>query len=533
GLLPSTGPAAAKNGQIDIKNTSNKRKEPVCKGQKGPRWPSTGDRTGKDRKEGRLKRRKRRGRNRERKDPSRGFRRMGRRSGGASEIPVSLLFDATLDVLSSVIVLWRYSNAAAVHSAHREYMFSKNIPLTEVISQHLLSVCLSVRLSICRACVILGVVFVLSSLCILGKAIHDLATRVPPEVNRLFNRSLPQTVSGFNSMVGSIMGFSILISAEVFKHHTDVWFLDGTMGVVIGLIILAYGIKLLKDMVPRVRQTRNYERFDSVHLTLCVSWSPSGSLPLIPPLLPFSCPSPPVPCLSPPLSAPSLFRLLASFILSPLFISSPPPIVLLPLSRRFLTIVVNLVSPPLSSCLLSLGFFYCLVPFCSFSRSFLHLLLSSPPSPPPFVPSLAPSFSVPLLFPPSWSLSFSFLVPSLVFPWLPVLAPSIFVPGALLSLLPCVLVPLVLLLPCAPIPGSPLSRSTADPALSGGGVEELERLEYTLHRASVDQSSGVGADQSPGVCVDEPSGDGTDQPPSPPQQLERISYQDPAQTSSQ
>lgn len=31
-------------------------------------------------------------------------------------------FDATLDVLSSFIVLWRYMNAAAVHSAHREYM---------------------------------------------------------------------------------------------------------------------------------------------------------------------------------------------------------------------------------------------------------------------------------------------------------------------------------------------------------------------------------------------------------------------------
>ncbi|TMS06157.1 Transmembrane protein 163, partial [Larimichthys crocea] len=63
-------------------------------------------------------------------------------------------FDATLDVLSSIIVLWRYSNAAAVHSAHREYI----------------------------ACVVLGIVFCLSSLCILGKAIHDLATRVPPEV---------------------------------------------------------------------------------------------------------------------------------------------------------------------------------------------------------------------------------------------------------------------------------------------------------------------------------------------------------------
>lgn len=42
------------------------------------------------------------------------------------EFPITnvytLQFDATLDVLSSVIVLWRYSNAAAVHSAHREYM---------------------------------------------------------------------------------------------------------------------------------------------------------------------------------------------------------------------------------------------------------------------------------------------------------------------------------------------------------------------------------------------------------------------------
>ncbi|CDQ96837.1 unnamed protein product, partial [Oncorhynchus mykiss] len=44
-------------------------------------------------------------------------------------------FDAALDVLSSIIVVWRYSNAAAVHSAHREYI----------------------------ACVILGVVFILSS----------------------------------------------------------------------------------------------------------------------------------------------------------------------------------------------------------------------------------------------------------------------------------------------------------------------------------------------------------------------------------
>uniref|UniRef100_A0A8C1SV52 Transmembrane protein 163a n=1 Tax=Cyprinus carpio TaxID=7962 RepID=A0A8C1SV52_CYPCA len=147
-------------------------------------------------------------------------------------------FDATLDVLSSIIVLWRYSNAAAVHSAHREYI----------------------------ACVILGVIFILSSMCILGKAIHDLATKLLPEVVSSMAVSIYVLFVflclGFNSMVGGIMGFSILISAEVFKHHPTIWYLDGTTGVLIGLIILAYGVKLLIDMVPRVRQTRNYERFE-------------------------------------------------------------------------------------------------------------------------------------------------------------------------------------------------------------------------------------------------------------------------------
>ncbi|XP_064012099.1 transmembrane protein 163 isoform X2 [Pogoniulus pusillus] len=167
-------------------------------------------------------------------------------------------FDATLDVLSSAIVLWRYSNAAAVHSAHREYI----------------------------ACVILGVIFLLSSICIVIKAIHDLAKKVLPEVDDfLYSVSVLSGIlctalavikfmlgkvltsralitDGFNSLVGGIMGFSILLSAEVFKHNSSVWYLDGSIGVLIGLTISAYGIKLLIDMVPRVRQTRHYEMFE-------------------------------------------------------------------------------------------------------------------------------------------------------------------------------------------------------------------------------------------------------------------------------
>lgn len=37
-----------------------------------------------------------------------------------------------------------------------------------------------------RACVILGVIFLLSSICIVVKAIHDLSTRLLPEVVRSF-----------------------------------------------------------------------------------------------------------------------------------------------------------------------------------------------------------------------------------------------------------------------------------------------------------------------------------------------------------
>lgn len=41
-------------------------------------------------------------------------------------------------------------------------------------------------LLLCRACVILGVIFLLSSVCIVVKAIHDLSTKLLPEVVSFF-----------------------------------------------------------------------------------------------------------------------------------------------------------------------------------------------------------------------------------------------------------------------------------------------------------------------------------------------------------
>ena len=54
---------------------------------------------------------------------------------------------------------------------------------------------------------------------------------------------LSASLAGFNSLVGGVMGFSILLSAEVFKHNSAVWYLDGSIGVLIGLTIFAYGVK--------------------------------------------------------------------------------------------------------------------------------------------------------------------------------------------------------------------------------------------------------------------------------------------------
>jgi hypothetical protein len=55
--------------------------------------------------------------------------------------------------------------------------------------------------------------------------------------------------AGFNSLVGGVMGFSILLSAEVFKHDAAVWYLDGSIGVLIGLTIFAYGVKYVPAFI--------------------------------------------------------------------------------------------------------------------------------------------------------------------------------------------------------------------------------------------------------------------------------------------
>uniref|UniRef100_A0A8C4R0H9 Transmembrane protein 163a n=1 Tax=Eptatretus burgeri TaxID=7764 RepID=A0A8C4R0H9_EPTBU len=166
--------------------------------------------------------------------------------------------DALLDCVSSLIVVWRYYNIAAIYSSRREYL----------------------------SCAVLGAMFLVSAICVEGKSIHNLSHKLIPEVDGfLLSVSLLSGVGclllaiakfllgqvlssrvlitdAYNSLAGSMMGFSVLLSDEVFRYHPAVWYLDAVIGILIGLLVFCYGTRLLVDVIPKIRQTRNYERME-------------------------------------------------------------------------------------------------------------------------------------------------------------------------------------------------------------------------------------------------------------------------------
>lgn len=72
-----------------------------------------------------------------------------------------------------------------------------------------------------RACVVLGIVFALSSLCILGKAIHNLATRMHPEVVK-HTRTHTTTHTYVHTHAPSMVGFFLFFLIERCYDSADV-----------------------------------------------------------------------------------------------------------------------------------------------------------------------------------------------------------------------------------------------------------------------------------------------------------------------
>ncbi|XP_032229884.1 transmembrane protein 163 [Nematostella vectensis] len=159
-------------------------------------------------------------------------------------------YDSLLDALTTLVVLWRFLGGTnAVYSAERER----------------------------KACKIIGVCFVVSSIGILTRAVRSLIVERHPQqfsgleaisgislvilsllawmkfvvADRIRSSSLK--TDGINSTAGAAMSLGMIMSSLAYDHNNSVWFLDAAIAICTAVAIGVYGIRLLID----VYQTRS------------------------------------------------------------------------------------------------------------------------------------------------------------------------------------------------------------------------------------------------------------------------------------
>lgn len=163
-----------------------------------------------------------------------------------SDAAFAFSLDCLLDFLTSMVVLWRYfGNVGSVYSYGRERL----------------------------ACILLGLLFVISSVCITVKATYDFMAGGRPErpvtllhlfvisttvcsvlaIVKLFLgyklESRAVVTDGVNSLFGAIMGGAVLASIEVYKMKPNVWYLDSVVSMGLAVLCVLYGVWLLFDSI--------------------------------------------------------------------------------------------------------------------------------------------------------------------------------------------------------------------------------------------------------------------------------------------
>lgn len=164
-----------------------------------------------------------------------------------------LAFSAVLDLLSSVVVLWRYYKSYDTFSMYRENV----------------------------SCVVLAVLFILSSVSIGAKAVYNLDLGDTPDYSteglrvlvitsiissvlcflllilklhlskKLSSRTL--FTDAMNSLAAAVIALSIVVTSEVSKVDKQLWYLDSTIGILVAILLLAYGIWLLVKHAPLLK----------------------------------------------------------------------------------------------------------------------------------------------------------------------------------------------------------------------------------------------------------------------------------------
>ncbi|KAK7094301.1 transmembrane protein 163a-like [Littorina saxatilis] len=157
--------------------------------------------------------------------------------------------DATLDGLSSVAVLWRfYGSTADLYSEAKER----------------------------KACIVIGSLFVLSGLLLSGKSLHAIITEVHESQAIVLYATFALTTGvvsvilafikvylGYKlesealatdsiiTFVGAAMSFAGVAGLELYVQDTHLWFMDSVFGIICGLFLIVFGIKLLYEMLHK------------------------------------------------------------------------------------------------------------------------------------------------------------------------------------------------------------------------------------------------------------------------------------------
>ncbi|XP_039252994.1 transmembrane protein 163a-like [Styela clava] len=166
---------------------------------------------------------------------------------------------ALLNSMTSFVVVWRYYGAYSAYSERKED----------------------------KALVALGVLFVLSSICTVGKTIYSVLDHIRPDFSvgaadklilisiiaaaLLFFLGLSQIfiakkldsctllTDAINTFSAAVMAVSLVISYQVGEYHPGYWYLDDVTGMVIGCFLFIYGVMLLTKYIPLLMRINDYE----------------------------------------------------------------------------------------------------------------------------------------------------------------------------------------------------------------------------------------------------------------------------------
>ena len=154
--------------------------------------------------------------------------------------------DSFLDVLTYIIMIWRFSSENDVHAINKDR----------------------------PALIGIGFVFLFSALAVEYESVKNLVSMTKPIQSMLFvELGIVETIlfavlailkflistkieanktiisDGINSLIAAFAAFSMTIGMTIFVVSPEIWYLDAVFGFFMGLFVFVYGCKLLYDNI--------------------------------------------------------------------------------------------------------------------------------------------------------------------------------------------------------------------------------------------------------------------------------------------